>query len=178
MTSFFKKINVSINYKINEITGPIRFKLDNSFKEYDLALDISSLIRHFEDQIEFGILPDRTSVTKITNNGIRPHTDAWLVSMNFYLSLAGGVTTFYKLKSGSTETIKPAKVNYDINELVPVQKLEPKLNECYLFNTGIPHSVTINHQDQTRYIFRFIWSYPITFDTVYNSIKINNDVAS
>jgi hypothetical protein len=166
---YYKKYQVNFDrIKLDEIVGATRFQYSDCFFEYDTLQSVDQLIDLVSPVIKFNIQPDRCSITKMTPPGMIAHCDQWPVSLNFYLTTAGGKTVFYEPKSGVTVT--PAS-SYTDDQIVPVQTFDPEQFDLYLFNTHKIHSVTVpGESQQDRYIFRFVWSNN-SFDQIANSIN-------
>jgi hypothetical protein len=173
MTTLYKKIDTKFNnIDFSELIGQVNFKYKDSFSESRILKSCSEMIELLSDKIKFSISPDQVSMTEVKYPGMTIHTDTWNVSLNYYLSIANGSTTFYKLKEGSTDIIAP-RSTYNIDNFIFLDKFNPNKNDLYLFNSSVPHSISVPLSEENRQLFRFIWNDPsINIDDIYNSIEL------
>lgn len=168
----YKKLPLEIDKNLItlNIIDHLRFEYNNIFFEYNLNKSCDDMLKVFFPKLDFKILPDCVSMTRITTPGAPPHCDEWPVSLNFYLSTGNGTLFCYNLKNGQ----KPkGSTMYDLADLEIEEKVDVQKFDLILLNTHQIHSVEIPPFYGDRYIFRFIWS-KHDFNEIANCIIVKN----
>lgn len=166
----YKKIPLSFGSELItlDLKQDLRFSYGDTFFEYNVGRSCQDMLELFLPKLDFKILPDRVSITRITAPGVGPHCDTWPVSLNFYLSTGNGTLLCYNMLND--EPVDDSKV-YNLSELELVEKVNIEQFDLILLNTHQVHSVDLPIGNDDRYIFRFIWSHN-TFDEVAEGITI------
>jgi hypothetical protein len=173
----FQKLNITLpELDLTRLQGNKISEWGDSlpdFREYEVK-NIQYFLDACKDVVKFIIPPDHVNITVIEKFGaVVPHTDAWPVALNVYLSVgADEITTFYNNPSNHKIALEESSelFTYDIDKLTEAGNFSAKTNDCYLLNTHQPHAVS-NQHNGSRTILRLIWL-KFNFNTILKSIKI------
>jgi len=177
----FKRINLKLDkVLVHHLKGKLMEGYNNAFRSYHI-LSPKYLDYLCKDKIVFNIEPHYITITEILNY-TDPHTDHNAVALNYYLEPSNCLTFFYEqlddtepspeiriLWDGSWTTENHDVKTYKNQNLKIVNQFQAEDNSCYLLNVKCIHSVT--KPQNLRYFIRWAWD-DLTFDEVYNSIKI------
>ena len=168
----FKKLNLNLDLvSLEQLQSVQTLNLDKGvFQEYR-SLDLQRVLDIVAPQIKFNIRPDYSNFTFIKSLGAYViHSDGLGIALNIYIRSGGETTTFYNnLTNHRLHTDTPRFYLYDKNQLEVGDSFRAVTNDCYLFDTDCPHSVS-NIQG-IRKILRLIWS-EAKFVDILNSIEI------
>lgn len=170
--SLFRQINIHFkDLDFAELRCQQQTNFGGVFKEYsvpplDLLLD---LVKH---RAKFHIRPDLINITEIHSPGVAPHIDQWPTALNFYFDARGDDSTIFyqkpkehvKFRGSGYKAFDEQDLEFDCNFVV----LE---GQCWLLNTSVPHSVTVNRRKTKRSMLRLTW-FKGTFEEIYSSIEL------
>ncbi len=170
--SLFRQINIDFHdLDFTKLQGRQQTNVGRVFREYSVP-PLDMLTDLLKDRVKFHKRPDLVNITEIHSPGVGPHVDQWPTALNFYLDAQGcDNTVFYK------EPIEHVKSRGSTYKLFYAHDLEFERSfvvqegQCWLLNTGIPHSVTVSQPSTKRSMLRLAWTRG-SFEEIYSSIEL------
>jgi hypothetical protein len=137
--------------------------------------DREYLFTILDNQFQFNIAPRLINVTEIVYPGIKPHTDSFPVSMNFYFDVGGDETCFWKNVNLKESPLMGFKRSHSTEkDLQKIGSFIANKGDCYLLDVSNIHSVNISTPNTARKILRLCW-WDYSFDEILESIKLKNN---
>ncbi len=174
--NFYTKINLDLkDIDVSKIKGDLRESYDDNVLNYEIK-DIEYLNSKISNQIEFGVPPDSVMYTEIGKEGTYPHYDLNSVSLNYYIK-AGQARLWWFAPTQSKSKVEHSDSNltvsyrFELENLTPIDYIEPQDNECYLLNTKVIHTVEKLIPEFPRYLIRWVWL-NVRYDIVIRRIEL------
>lgn len=176
----FQKLDVLYeNIDTNELVGRHYSSIGKTVNTY-FVKNLNYAYSLLDSKFIINKKPSKIIIQEFLAPGVKPHTDQWPTALNIYLDANGSDITYFYTEPSSffysdslskNNSILVSKVKtFDESEVKEIGNFVAKSGECYLMNTFLPHSVTINSMT-SRYILRFIWDND-NFEVVRDSLKL------
>ena len=170
--NLFRQINIDFkDLDFTELQGRQQTNFGGVFREYSVPpLDLLSDL--LKDRVKFHRRPDLVNITEIHSPGVAPHVDQWPTALNFYFDAQGvDSTVFYKKPNEHVKSRGSTYKAFDSQDLEFDCSFVVLQGQCWLLNTGRPHSVTVGQTKTKRSMLRLAWSRG-SFEEIYSSIEL------
>jgi hypothetical protein len=182
MNPFFSKIKLDLSdIDFTTISGNLHQQYDSSFNVYTIDPENSKkYVEHLPEKVQLYV--KKISYVEIVDSEFRPHRDIGDTILNYYFSDEMAITSFWSsipktkviwMSAEISTTGHRSILTYDQNELEFETSFQAAPHSCYLLHTGEIHSIS-PAKSQIRKILQFHFQTGMTYNQVYNILKLNN----